>query len=413
MTSSVASAPDAFRHDTQVIGLVGAAHATSHFFHLILAPLFPWLKVEFGLSYAELGFVMTVFFIVSGTGQALAGFVVDRVGAYPVLLAGVGCCGLSALVLANAGSYPMLLAGAAVAGLGNSVFHPADFTLLNRRVSPGRVAHAFSMHGIAGNAGWATAPLFLVGITTAFDWRTALYCAAVIPCVVLGVLIARRKILDPMTKAERAAHTARQSAAKVEHALGFMRLPAVWMCFAFFMITAMSLSGVQVFAPAALHELYETPLTVASAAITVFMIFSAAGMIIGGFIAARSQHHERVIAVAFLIGAGCAVALGAGLTPGMLVWLPIAVMGFSSGVAGPSRDLLVRAAAPRNATGRVYGVVYSGLDIGISVAPFLFGALMDAHHPGWVFVLVGVFQAAALITAVGVGQRTARRLATT
>jgi MFS family permease len=230
---------------------------------------------------------------------------------------------------------------------------------------------------------------------------------------VLAVLIARRKILDPMTKAERTAHAARQSAANPGSALGFMRLPAVWMCFAFFMITAMSLSGVQVFAPAALHELYETPLTVASAAITVFMIFSAAGMIIGGFIAARSQHHERVIAVAFLIGASCAVALGAGLTPGMLVWLPIAVMGFSSGVAGPSRDLLVRAAAPRNATGRVYGVVYSGLDIGISVAPFLFGALMDAHHPGWVFVLVGVFQAAALITAVGVGQRTARRLATT
>lgn len=411
MTSPAAPAPE-FRHDTQVIGLVGAAHAVSHFFHLILAPLFPWLKVEFGLSYAELGFVMTVFFVVSGTGQALAGFVVDRLGAYPVLLAGIALFSLSALVLASAPGYPTLLVGAAIAGLGNAVFHPADFTLLNRRVTPARVPHAFSMHGISGNVGWALAPLFLVGITTAYDWRTALYCAAAIPLVVLAVLVAKRRVLDP-GKPATGSHPAAKSAAASEHALGFMRLPAVWMCFAFFLITAMSLSGVQVFAPAALHELYDTPLAVASAAITVFMVFSAVGMIIGGFIAARSVHHERVIAVAFIVAAACAMALGAGLTPGMLVWVPIAVMGFASGVAGPSRDLLVRAAAPRNATGRVYGVVYSGLDIGISIAPFFFGALMDAHHPGWVFVLVGVFQAAALVTAIGVGQRTARRLATT
>lgn len=411
MTSPAAPAPE-YRHDSQVIGLVGAAHAVSHFFHLILAPLFPWLKVEFGLSYAELGFVMTVFFVVSGTGQALAGFVVDRFGAYPVLLAGIALFALSALVLASAPGYPMLLAGAAIAGLGNCVFHPADFTLLNRRVTPARVPHAFSMHGIAGNAGWALAPLFLVGITTAYDWRTALCCAAVIPLVVLAVLIAKRRVLDP-GKLVAGTQSAAKSAAAPEHALGFMRLPAVWMCFAFFLITAMSLSGVQVFAPAALHELYDTPLAAASVAITVFMVFSAVGMIIGGFVAARSVHHERVIAVAFIVAAACAMALGAGLTPGMLVWAPIAVMGFASGVAGPSRDLLVRAAAPRNATGRVYGVVYSGLDIGISIAPFFFGALMDAHHPGWVFVLVGVFQAAALVTAVGVGQRTARRLATT
>lgn len=412
MTSTASAASHSVRHDSHVIGLVGVAHATSHFFHLIVAPLFPWLKVAFGLSYAELGLVMTVFFIVSGTGQAMAGFVVDRVGAFPVLLAGVALCGVSALMLAAAQNYAMLLTGAAVAGAGNAVFHPADFTLLNRRVSPQRVPHAFSMHGISGNVGWAIAPLFLVGITTLYDWRTALYCAAAIPAAVLCVLVAFRRLLEPAGQEQRdgGAHAA---GGKKEHALGFMRLPAVWMCFAFFMITAMSLSGVQVFAPAALHDLYETPLTLASAAITVFMVFSAIGMVIGGFIAARSVHHERVIAVAFIVAACCAVALGSGLLPGMFIWIPIAVMGFASGVAGPSRDLLVRAAAPRNATGRVYGVVYSGLDIGISIAPFMFGALMDAHQPGMVFVLVGVFQAAALVTAVGVGQRTARRLATT
>ncbi len=166
------------RQDAQVIGLVGVSHGVSHFYHLILAPLFPWLKVEFGLSYAELGFLMTVFFIVSGVGQALAGFVVDRLGARNVLFFGMGCLGLSALALSAAHSYPMLLAGSMLAGLGNSVFHPSDFTLLNKRVSTPRLGHAFSVHGISGNLGWAAAPVFLAPLAALYGWRTALTAAA-------------------------------------------------------------------------------------------------------------------------------------------------------------------------------------------------------------------------------------------
>src|SRR5262245_27094749 len=126
--------PHSARHDAQVIGLVGLAHGTSHFFHLILAPLFLWLKPAFGLSYAELGLLVSVFFMVSGIGQAIAGFVVDRIGAWIVLMTGVGLLAVSALGLAGSQNYPMLLLFSGVAGLGNSVFHPADFTILNRRV---------------------------------------------------------------------------------------------------------------------------------------------------------------------------------------------------------------------------------------------------------------------------------------
>src|SRR6266481_955452 len=152
MTTATA---DSFRRDAQVIGLVGLAHGTSHFFHLALASLFPWLKDAFVLSYAELGLLMTVFFIVSGVGQALAGFAVDRFGALPVLLSGIALLGLAALGLAASQNYPMLILFAGVAGLGNSVFHPADFTLLNRRVTVPRLGHAFSVHGLAGTLGWA------------------------------------------------------------------------------------------------------------------------------------------------------------------------------------------------------------------------------------------------------------------
>jgi MFS family permease len=156
MTTTAAPIP--VRNDVEVIGLVGLAHGTSHFFHLMLPPLFPWLMKDFSLSYTEAGMLMTVFFVVSGVGQAVAGFVVDRIGARPVLFAGIGMLALSGIVLGVATTYPMLMLAAAVAGCGNSIFHPADFTLLNRRVAQPRLGHAFSVHGLSGNLGWAIAP---------------------------------------------------------------------------------------------------------------------------------------------------------------------------------------------------------------------------------------------------------------
>ncbi|MFO1318555.1 MAG: MFS transporter [Burkholderiales bacterium] len=401
---------ETLRRDTRIIALVGIAHATSHFFHLVLPPLFPWLKVDFGLSYAELGLLMSVFFIVSGTGQAAAGFVVDRIGAAPVLFAGVGLCALSALVLAAAPNYAVLLIGAGIAGLGNCVFHPADFTLLGQRVSASRVSHAFSMHGISGNLGWAAAPVFLAGIAAAWSWRAALLGASLVAIAVLLTLISRRALLMASPSHASPDRTAAAHAAPATP-LAFIRLPGVWMCFGFFFITAMALGGIQSFAPAALHELYGTPIALAGTGITVYMIMSALGMVVGGFVAARSSHHERTIAIAFLIGGAAAVLVGLGFAPGGIFWVMLSVMGFTVGIAGPSRDLLVRAAAPRNATGRVFGVVYSGLDIGLSIAPLIFGALMDAHRPGWIFVIVGLLQTAALLTAIGVGKRAARQMA--
>jgi MFS family permease len=392
------------RRDAQIIALVGLAHGTSHFYHLLFAPLFPWLKVAFGLSYAELGLLLSAFFVVSGIGQALAGFVVDRAGAWIVLMAGVGLLAVSALTLAAAQNYPTLMLAAAIAGLGNSVFHPADFTILNRRVSVARLGHAFGMHGILGTMGWATAPLFLAGLATAVGWRLALLAAAVSTFAILVLLIANRASLDT-----RDAHVAAVGKGTAQGAaLGFLRLPGVWMCFAFFFITSMSLGGIQSFAPSALVELYGVPVTLATSSITAYMVASAGGMITGGFLAARTSHHERIIAGAFAAAGALCVLVASGTVAPTTTIVLLALIGFGSGIAGPARDLLVRAAAPRGATGRVYGVVYSGLDVGMSIAPLMFGAMLDHGHPGWVFVAIGLFQALALFTALGLGGSTQR-----
>ena len=400
MSNPIDESVGTLRRDARVIGLVGMAHGTSHFYHLILAALFPWLKDDFGLSYAQLGLLMTVFFVISGIGQALAGFVVDRVGALRVLFFGMAMLGISALVLSVAGSYPALLGGALMAGVGNSIFHPADYTLLNQRVSRARLAHGFSVHGISGNIGWAAAPLFMTTVAAVADWRTALACAAVLPFTVLAILFVNRTALYANPPAATA------TAAGQGGTFGFLRLPTVWMCFAFFFLTAVALGGIQAFSAIGLIQLYDITRQLATSSYTAYMLASAGGMVVGGFLGAGSTHHDRIIALSFAVAALLAVILGGAFVPGWLALPLMALIGFCSGVAGPSRDLMIRAAAPQGATGRVYGVVYSGLDTGLSVGPLLFGAVMDAGHPGWLFMGVALFQVLAIGTAIGVGGNT-------
>ena len=385
------------RQDARVIGLVALAHGVSHFYHLILAAVFPWLKPAFGLSYSELGLLMTVFFVVSGVGQALAGFVVDRVGATRVLMGGLALLGIAALLLAGAQDYPMLLCGSLIAGMGNAVFHPADYTLLNQRVSKARLAHAFSVHGISGNLGWAAAPVFLGGVAVMSDWRTAVLASAAIPFTMLLLVFFNRAALraDPPACVKPGQPQ--------ESAVAFLRLPTVWMCFSFFFLSSIALAGIQSFASTSLVALYQVSLASATTAYTAYILASAGGMVAGGFIATRSPNHDRIITISFALAAALAVLLAMAVTPGWMVVPLMGAIGLASGVAGPSRDLLIRAAAPANATGRVFGVVYSGLDSGLAVGPLLMGAMMDANRPSWVFLCIGLFQALAIATAIGVG----------
>ena len=383
------------KQDARVIGLVGLAHGTSHFYHVILAALIPWLRPEFHLSYAELGMLMTIFFTVSGVGQALTGFVVDRIGARSVLFSGIGLLGLSAVLLSSSHSYAQLVLGALVAGMGNSVFHPADYTLLNQRVSRARLAHGFSVHGISGNIGWAVSPLFLTFVATQTDWRTALLWAAAVPTAVLALLLLNRHALrpDPVLKA---------APGKGAGSFDFLKLRVVWLCFGFFLISAVALSGIQGFASISLQSLYGMSPVMATTAYTAYMVASALGMVYGGFLGAGKAGHDRIICIAFGLAGALAVLLAAAVLPGWGALLVMGTIGLVTGIAGPSRDLMIRAAAPANATGRVFGVVYAGLDSGLALGPLLFGAMMDGHQPSWVFLGIGAAQALVIVLTLSV-----------
>lgn len=386
-----------WRRDAAVIGLVGLAHSISHFSQLLLAPLFPWLKDAFAVSYAELGFLLTIFFVVSCVVQTLSGFWVDRYGPRPVLFGGLALLGLAAFGYAASTSYWMLAVFSAVAGVGNGVFHPVDYSLLNRRVDKARLGHAYSVHGITGSLGWALAPAMLVPITLASSWRVALVCAGLLAFAVLAVLWLRRADLT----LERPAAPAAGPAAE-EHSLAFLRIPAVWMCFAFFFFYAGALSIVQAFAPQAARELHAVPAHLVAICLTVYMVCSAGGMLAGGFLATDPERAEQIVGIAFGLAAAVALLVGLATLPALAVPVMFGAMGFVSGLAGPSRDLLVKRSSPDNATGRVYGVVYAGLDIGQAVIPLVIGTLMD--HGAWrsVWIALAALQAVLIVSAFNV-----------
>jgi MFS family permease len=396
----------AARGDAKVIGVVGIAHGTSHFFHLLLPPLFPWLMPDFHLSYTQVGALMTVFFVVSGLGQALAGFVVDRLGPRRVLLFGVGSLALAGFTLAVAGGYWMLALAAGFAGLGNSVFHPVDFTILNRKVSPQRLGHAFSVHGLSGNLGWAAAPVFMAGIAGLAGWHAAGAAAGLVATCVLLLLVSQRRSLEvsmtPMPP-QRAAHPLQRAGT-----FAFMQSPAVWLCFAFFLVTTLALGALQTFGPAALGKIYHLSLAVATSSLTAYMLGGAAGVVVGGFLAARGAH-DRVIVSALSVSALCALLMALGVVPGWSILALMTVFGLGVGMAGPSRDLLVRHAATggfgKEAFGRVYGFVYSGLDLGFAVSPLIFGPLMDRGHHTAMLAGIAVLQLLAIVSALSVGVR--------
>ena len=375
---------------TRVIAVISLAHGLSHFFHLILAPLFPLLKEAFSLSYSELGLLMTVFFIVSGVAQALSGFVVDRFGAFPVLVGSLSLFVLAALVLAVAPSYGVLMLGSAIAGLGNAAFHPVDYSILNARIGAARLGRAYAVHGVCGSLGWACAPLLLVGVSSVAGWRVALLAAGGLAVLIIAIVWWARHQL--WVRAERDRQVAARAAGQSIEAstFGFMKLPGLWLSFVYFCGTAFAIGGVQSFGPASAAQLHDLPVAQVALLVTIYMVGSACGTLFGGYVLGNPAYAQRVVSASLAVALCFAITIGYLPTPVWVSPVLFALMGFSAGVGTPARDLLVKRAVPPGASGRVYGIVYSGLDVGVALAPALFGLMMDAHWPAGIWVGVAV-----------------------
>ncbi len=423
------------RRDWSIISLVGTAHACSHFFQLVLPTLYLSLAQEYGYDFAQLGLLASVFFLLSSIGQASSGFVVDRVGPTPVLHFGLACFVVSGLLIAGSNGYFMLLTAAVIGGIGNSVFHPADYSILNHRVSAGRLGHGFSTHGLTGNLGWALAPLYMAVFIQWADWRVAAVAASGLVALVLvltwvgrDLLSGRRKgagsaaddesplegvvgsvqVADTASGARPAAAArgtptgdlSSQGVARTLHVL--VMQPALWGAFLFFAFTSISLSAIQNYTIPMLGTVYDIDKVLAGSALSGYMLAAAAGMAAGGFLVSSARRSEFIVFVSLVLAAAFFALLASGWLGSALALACVGLAGFCSGVAGPSRDMLIRQVAPKGATGTVYGLVYSGMDVGASLAPVGFGLMLDAGlmRGPWAGAAAS-FIAAALLAVAG------------
>lgn len=405
--------PDLRRRDWLTILLIGVVHASSHFFQLVLPSLYVSLGAAFDLDFARLGLLVSMFYVVSGVGQASSGFVVDRIGARPVLWFGLGCFVVSGLLIGSANGYFMLMLAAIVGGIGNSVFHPADYSIINHRVSPARLGHAFSTHGLTGNLGWALTPVFITSITLLADWRVAAFSAAALVAVVLLLSIVGRDLLGGALPAsdtvqiKETSVSAKPQESVLTTLMALLARPALWGAFLFFAFTSIALSSVQNYTIPLLGELYDLSKVVASSALSGYMVASACGMAAGGFLVSANPRTELTVTVALILAGVTLVVLALGMVPPGWAALVVGLAGFCSGVAAPSRDMLIRRVTPKGATGSVYGLVYSGMDVGSALGPLGFGLLLDAgmNHGPWIGAGIAFAVAALLAQWIAVQAR--------
>lgn len=404
---SASSRATTFKRDARIIGVVGSAHFVSHFFQLTLPPLFPLMKETFDVPYVALGFMMSVMYAASGIGQTVSGFLVDRFGAARVLVSGMVLFAAAIGAAGLAPSYWVLVPIAVLAGLGNSVFHPADYSIFNASVSSRRLGRAYGVHSIGGSLGWTVAPAVIVTLTAHSSWRVALITVGTAGVLLALLLSTQRAWLADAAVAPSESQADGGLAADIR----LLFVAPVLAAFAYFALLATSLIGIQTFSVSALVALYHAPLGLATGALTAFLLGTAGGVLLGGFLADRTRRHDVVAATGMASAAVLALLLGSGALAFAALPVVMALAGFALGVTSPSRDMLVRAATPRGASGKVYGFVYSGLDLGSALTPLMFGWLLDRGEPRAVFVVSAVFMLLTITTVVQVRRHGVRSAA--
>jgi len=389
----VLAAPQQAKTDSalRTLAAISTAHWVSHFHLMVLPMLFPFLKQQLGVGYIELGFALTVFAVISGLTQAPMGYLADHVGARKVLLMGLTLGGVALIMLGLHLSYPWLIASAVLLGLANSVYHPADYAILSARTDEARMGRAFSIHTFAGFLGGAVAPAIVAALVATTGGHGALIVAgAVGPLVALLLVVVGIPDASAADRKVDGMRAPRQS----------VITPAIIVLTIFFMLLSLSNAGIGNFGVVALMSGYDASFSSANIALTAFLGFSAVGVLAGGFLADRTRRHGQVAAACFAINAAIVFVIAMVNLPSLLLTAAMGTAGFLGGVIAPSRDMLVRNAAPPGAAGRAFGIVSTGFNLGGIVSPLLFGWIMDQNLPHWVFGASVVFMILTVLLAL-------------
>jgi len=387
--------------ERSTLSLISVGHFFSHYYGLVLPPLFPFLKAEFGVSYIELGFAMTAYMLLGGIMQSPVGFLVDRIGPGTVLLAGLGLNACAVLLMGLVGSYWMLLVLAVLAGLGNSVFHPADYAILNGTIRESKLGRAFSIHTFSGFLGGACAPVSVLVLAQWTSWRTALIATGVAGLVALAIMTWRRALLAGEIQQNAPDAADNTDGTELPAALSGVRLllsAPVLLFLLFFILYGMSSGGLIAFTVSGLVELHGISLEQANTALSGHLFGVVGGILLAGTLVDRFPRHLLTATIALLVAAAAvSLPLIVPSSGALLIGL-MTICGVGLGAVLPARDLMLRALTPPGEIGKVFGFVFVGYSIGLSVAPILFGWFLDNSQPTLIFLFAAVFAVLALLS---------------
>ena len=386
-------------YEARILGLVSGGHFLSHFYYLALPPLFPLMKADLGVGYAELGLILTLYGVMSSSMQTPAGVLVDRLGARQVLIAGLFINSLCVTLAGLTTSYWMMAGLFLVAGIGNAVFHPADYAILSASIAETRVGRAFSLHSFGGNMGFVAAPVVMLFLSAHIGWRPALAIVGAVGVVLTALLLAFSGML-------RDAAGTRKKDVPLKQQLAFLKSRTMVLFFIFFALSSASGAGLQSFAVAALVDIYGMPLETANMALTAYLVLTATSVLIGGWIADHTKRQDLVLVIAFS-GTAIGTLLIAALT--LPWWVIIGLMGaigLVRGALNPARDVLVRQASPPGQVGTAFAFVSTGFMFGQGLTPVLFGWLLDIGNANLVFYISAVFAVLAVLTVFFSKERT-------
>ena len=389
--------------NAKVIALISTGHFLSHFYLLLLPPLFPVLRDVYGVGFTELGLALTAFSLATGFIQAPVGFLVDRYGARGILIAGVALESVAFILIGVFPVYAALVTLMIIAGIANAVYHPADYAIMNASVAKERMGRAFSIHIFAGYLGAALAPVTMFTLMKWTDWRTALVICGIFGAVVAAIMALNSKVLLDATS--RRDDSGAHSATPHHSGLRLLFSLPILMGLLFFTGISMAGHGISEFSVSVLHLAYDAPLAEAGIVLSAYLFASPAGVLLGGWVADRTPHHDRFAASCFVVIAAMIFTVAAVDLSLTAIAVLFAIAGLANGLVAPSRDMMIRSVTPPGEMGKVFGFVSIGYNIGGVVAPVMFGYILDNADPGLVFWVVGAISLMTVVTVLATGRR--------
>ena len=379
-----------FRRDGPlfIVGAVSVAHFMSHVYLLAFPPLFPILGSYFDISIAQLGLLVTAIYVPQFLLQLPLGVVVDRIGAKRVLVGGLFVTSGSIALAGLAPTYGVLLLIAFISGIGQSVFHPADYALLNASTDASNEGKAFSSHTFGGFAGFAAAPLVIGGIGIAIDWRIALLVTGF-----AGIIftVAFMLLVPPIYTQELAQTTPETPPIGkiIRDTFSHVRQWNLLAVFGFYFLSMVAIVGLQSFTTVLGVDRFGFSESMANNLLTAHMTATAVGVLFGGPLADRLPFRGVIIGTFIL----CAITVWIAAliaAPGVLVaFVLLSLAGFFIGAALPSRDRLANATGDEDSTGTRFGFFFTGVSLGATLSPAILGIVIDDISLQLAFLLIG------------------------